>query len=251
MATIRQPVRVRFCPCAPGLQLGAKRLFGVSLPFGFEVFQADGGQLLYTAVSYKEVIGPGAQLAALRERYGDGAVDGALRRWALRATERVIEEGAQSGQRKVVFEINEHDVPVLEALAADKSCPYQVSEAEDLFCSAAWAGVDKTIVGTLRLKALAPTTRHLCQGCGLPDTDEVCSHLRHPRVTCQGAEGASARRLVGASCELGRSEVGVGSSCHPGGNDCWERLVDLKPRKPTAAYSPEQLLAALEFLDTV
>src|SRR5262249_8580459 len=78
----------------------------------------------------------------------------------------------------------------------------------------------------------------------------LCSHCMHPEVIGTGARGLlQSRQLLGALCDLGRSEVSQPIRCHAGGHPCWERIVEQEVEAlavPSALTLPE----AFDFLDT-
>lgn len=123
-----------------------------------------------------------------------------------------------------------------------KGCEWQVEQGRDLFCAAATK--DKARVGRVGLRGIAPTTRPLCDACGTPDEEWLCSAWSHPDVRAMGA-----RQLVDALCEKDRPEIDRPSGCHAGGHDCWERVVPLETRSDVAARSPLDLPESLDFLD--
>jgi hypothetical protein len=144
--------------------------------------------------------------------------------------------------------LTEGDLALLRRMASEKTCEYQVRPGRDLFCAAA-APSDEMFVGTRGLQKLARTSRPICNQCNMPDTDFVCSHLSHPQV--RGVEFSS-RAMFWALCENGRSEITLPWRCYPGGNPCWQRIVEPLPEPaPAAPFSPRELAVALDFLGAV
>jgi hypothetical protein len=198
------------------------------------------------------------QYDALRSELG-GPLDQAAIRWAVAQLEDRLRLGRFPESRPELgpaerFILTEPDLPVLRSLALDKTCEYQVPSGREFFCSAAAPG-DKAVVGTAGRRRIAPTSRPICKQCDLPDTDYLCSNLTHPRVIGSGAigvRGGTQRQLVGAYCEIGRSEIEMPSLCLAGGHSCWTRIVE-PTREPESAvpYSPRELPTALDFLNAV
>ncbi len=175
-------------------------------------------------------------------------------RLAIRRLEQLAEEGRldeMSDAQREQFVATPEEDPLLARMIRDKTCEYQLVDARDLYCSAA-GPTDKTVVGTVGLRKVAPTNRATCNRCPLPDTDMVCSHLHHPRVVgAQLQEGELSRSLGGATCDLGNPEIGEPALCKPGGNHCWERVVETRSNDATSATTPLMLHEALDFLDVV
>jgi hypothetical protein len=71
------------------------------------------------------------------------------------------------------------DLALLKSMAPDKTCEYQIRSGRELLCSAASTD-DRTIVGTVGLRRLAPTSRPLCMDCDLPETDTSARILPIP-----------------------------------------------------------------------
>jgi hypothetical protein len=175
----------------------------------------------------------------------------------LRFTVRRIERGLAAGSfpseetaeiQKVTVE--EDDLPELARLLADKTCGYQLRVGRDLLCRAADRG-DETAVGAIDLSPVAPTSRPVCAGCGLPPSEVLCSDLHHPNVKGYRTKTSWDRLVVGALCDKVRPEIAQPRGCRAGGHDCWERIVELveAPTEPT--MSPLSLPEQLGFLDTV
>jgi hypothetical protein len=133
----------------------------------------------------------------------------ALLRFAVRRIERALATGALPTEPTSDIQeltVEEEDLPELARLLDERTCDYQVHQGRDLFCSAASPG-DKTIVATEGHRRLAPTSRAICSRCGLPDTDAICSHLVHPRITALRPVAVAWERFVEeALCERARPE---------------------------------------------
>lgn len=94
----------------------------------------------------------------------------------------------------------------------------------------------------------APTSRPICYGCGLPDTDFICSHLLHPSIASLKIEESSynQRYVNKALCDLGRDEVASPAMCRLGGHPCAQRILEIEG----AAANPQlSLPESLDVLD--
>jgi hypothetical protein len=163
--------------------------------------------------------------------------------------------------REGTWQVTEHSAPQevlvqaedLEGLLAayrSKHCDYQVADGRDLYCAAASRN-DETVVGSLGVRMVAPTSRSTCAACNMPDARVVCSHLHHPQV--QGmllSASPLTRDVMWALCDLGREEVGQPARCRTGGNECWERVLEPPAPAEVARMHPRALLEALDYLDT-
>ncbi|GAB1817924.1 hypothetical protein [Herbidospora sp. RD11066] len=181
------------------------------------------------------------------------ALDRALIRYGTHRLELLVTEWLETGAEVNsghVWELTAEEVPQLLELLRDKKCGYQVRSQRDLFCTAA-SDHDETAVGTIDGRRAAPTSKPICENCGLPDTDYVCSHLMHTEVVgIRTLPGLVGRQVIGALCDQGRDEVKQFGRCHAGGNECWQRLVEVEePAIP--AVSPLELAEAFDVLDAV
>ena len=115
-------------------------------------------------------------------------------------------------------------------------------------CTATSSG-DKTATQTWNGRLIAPTSRAICRGCALPESDVLCSNLLHPTVTGDlRASGSTVRRVLSVVCDLGRSEaVSDVSRCEAGGHACWQRHVAAEP----AAAEPVSPLGLPEQFDVL
>jgi hypothetical protein len=226
---------------------------------GFEV-RAPTGRRLHAFLVRLE----GEAAAWVSKQRGESSrADRAVWRWAVGRIEALLRDPTSAPSPKsadsdaVELILGESDLPLLSQLVGAKRCDYQVRDGPDVFCSAAWQQADKTIVETQGHRALAPTSRALCLKCELPDSDFICSHLHHPKVTGSIVSGLGQtpptfrRQLCGAFCDLDRPELETGARCHPGGNSCWERLISGDEAKASVPYSPRDLPIALDFLNMV
>ena len=116
-----------------------------------------------------------------------------------------------------------------------EDCPYEWKECEhragkqgEYHCSAAeegdgWVG---------------KTTLAVCQNCGLPSTDIVCSNLVHPSTRSSRSIGLPwSRELWDIHCELGhRVDGSSAAECVPGGRDCWVQTYE--PEEAALASVP-------------
>jgi hypothetical protein len=111
--------------------------------------------------------------------------------------------------------------------------------------------MDPTAISQIGLRTLAPTSRSLCRGCNFPDTDYLCSHLLHPKITGRPSTINPGRRTINtALCDLGRADISSPSQCHAGGHPCWERILEPEADAPVLPPAPLALPEALDFLDT-
>jgi hypothetical protein len=199
-----------------------------------------------------------SSLGVARETEGyEPAVDHALARFGLRRVEDALRRGlAPEETTRDIWQVQveQADLPLFRELLMVKSCRWQVLDDGELLCSAA-ARDDKSAIGSLGRRRVAPTTRSACGGCQVPDADLICSHLIHPEViaTPRGAvSGRIGRFAQGAACDLGRSGAGQDlSRCRSGGHDCFERLVEEEDVVPVALASPLALPEAFDYLDSV
>src|SRR5262245_22063053 len=92
--------------------------------------------------------------------------------------------------------------------------------------------------GRLVLDGLRPpTTRSVCAGCALPDSDGICSHFMHPTIKGSQTVTGYKRLLVERYCDLNRPEIEKEPSrCRVGGHSCWERIVDPLPETAAVYY---------------
>ena len=193
----------------------------------------------------------------IEQGYVDETYNDALLRWCIRETEARIRDGRLDEIPKGIIPIpvTLADVPMIVSLYRDKTCEYQVSRGRELFCGAADPRSDQTVAFNEGPIALAPTTKPLCRGCDLPNTDVVCSHLAHPGVYAilpwPNATVTTRRKLGSGYCGLENNLNGLGEKCRPGGNECWVREIQVEASTPAVPYSPRELPTALEFLNTV
>lgn len=177
----------------------------------------------------------------------------AMLRYGLREIERALQQGVlplEDQRYSHEVRIGNDDIPLLASLAGDKECDYQVGEGRDLYCLAASAA-DKTARFVIQGRAAGITSRPLCRECALPDTDYLCSNLSHAEVVGvgSGSQSSIARRLMGALCQMGRSEIGRPDECRPGGNSCWERHIEMSTISEVPTLAPLQLPEAVDHLD--
>ncbi len=126
-----------------------------------------------------------------------------------------------------------------------------MTQDRDLYCSAA-GEVDKTVVGVLGHRRIAPASRPICRRCDLPDTDSICSHLVHPSVTALKPVGPAWERFVWeALCERDRAEIAEPGGCRAGGHGCWERIIAAVEASATPVHSALSLPEQFDFLDAV
>jgi len=177
-----------------------------------------------------------------------------MNRYAVRTIEAALRAGAiepDAGGEMHVLEApgDDETVGVLMGLAGDKECAYQESEGRDLYCIAASEEDQTATRFTTNGRRIAPTSRPLCAGCHLPDTDYICSHFLHPGVIGVDSDsGVIRREVVKGLCDLAQSEFARKQDCHAGANGCWERIVEIQA--PAVEVVPVQAVErALDDLD--
>jgi hypothetical protein len=180
-------------------------------------------------------------------------LDAALLRYAILRLDDLLRQDLEPPDEIIV---DRADIPLLQRLLAEKTCGFQHHDGRDLYCSVA-GDVNAVAVG---LRLLAPTSRALCNACTLPATDYLCSHLHHPKVggltrfkeerpDGQGGLERSGPYLVRevyfALCDLDKPDIANPDRCRPGGNLCWERVVESEveeaPHRPAPLAVPEAL----------
>ena len=182
--------------------------------------RVDGDLLLkvWTQLSFEGGVNARAKLerAGIDERTATDSISLALLRYAVRRIDLLVTDLLATGalpDQSEVWKLGTNDVPDLFTVIAAKTCSFQRRADGDLYCVAA-AASDKTATVAIEGRSAAPTTRSFCRSCALPDTDVICSHLCHIEVTGLVASGGVIdRRLVGALCDLGRSEVSTPGKC--------------------------------------
>jgi hypothetical protein len=174
-------------------------------------------------------------------------------------TDRLVSQLSRAGGEEELFGSNatQEWVIDLENLRTEllspqvhqKACRYQIEEQRDLYCAAASAN-DKTVVGSLGISRVAPTSRPICDNCAVPDERIICSFLSHPAVTSILTPGLP-RRLTGAMCNQGQAGIEQPADCRAGGHNCWTRLIPVPTPPLPRTPSPLSLPEALDFLDSV
>jgi hypothetical protein len=129
-----------------------------------------------------------------------------------------------------------------------KECAYQIAEGQDLYCAAA-SRDDETLAGSVDGRLVAPTSRPICDACGVPDRRLICTAFSHPLVTGTVSNGPPARMLARAMCNEGSANINESHRCTPGANACWRRDVVVARRAAATATAPLHLAEALDFLD--
>jgi hypothetical protein len=106
--------------------------------------------------------------------------------------------------------------------------PQSPAARRDLFCTIPVVD-DRTAIAMVGGSSAAPTSRPVCNDCGLPDTDYICSHLLHPAT--QGVrtiDDAYRREVREVLCDLGRAEANDCARCHLGGHSCAQRIIEFE-----------------------
>jgi len=134
------------------------------------------------------------------------------------------------------FAVRREDSTEIFSGSLRKECAYRLSKGRDFYCSAT------------RQDRVVRITPALCRECPLPDSRWTCAHLAHPVAGIQ--YGADERCVCSprAMCNLGRPEIRQPDACRPGGNKCWERVVEAEAKTRSRAFTPEALPEALDFL---
>lgn len=117
-----------------------------------------------------------------------------------------------------------------------KECGYRAGKQGEYYCSVAEQPDDWA----------QKTTLAICQDCGLPSTDIVCSNLVHPSTRSSRSIGLPwTRELWDAHCEHGHSVDGRSAAeCIAGGRDCWMQTYEPeKPAPPTVPAVPQFSIA--------
>jgi hypothetical protein len=185
----------------------------------------------------------------------EAALQEACLRWAVTRAEERLRSGAFPAFPTSSYEqldLDDSEIPLIKRLMREKTCDYQVLQGRDLYCSAA-AAEDKSVVAISTLSRLAPTSRPVCRGCSLPSTDFLCSHLMHPGVIRTDRPiGSVDRELISAYCDQNKPGIKAPSLCHPGQNECWERIVEPELSvSDSVFFSPTELLIAFDYLDVI
>jgi hypothetical protein len=195
------------------------------------------------------------QALALGEATPVEALGQLLVRYGARLMEASVREmqadGLQPDPAEVVWKLSGDDLEdlyLLLPLVGSKSCAYQQPIGRDLMCTAA-APSDQTASQTWNGRLIAPTSRAVCGGCDLPESDVLCSNLLHPSVKGDlRGTGLTMRHVLSAMCDLGREEVVEDiSRCRAGGHACWERHVTPEP----AAAQPVSPIGLPEQFDVL
>ena len=179
---------------------------------------------------------------------GRDAMARALLRFAVTRLEQGIRQGIfleslTSHVEPII--VQEDDLPIFRSFLVEKTCSYQEHVGRELYCSAAGSpNVTERDpeVRTVGIRDLAPTSRLICLRCTLPDTDYLCSHLKHPRVGRVGRD----REVYAALCDIGQPEISSPEKCRPGGNACWTLLVEPMPLAPPVKVPPLALAEAFD-----
>jgi hypothetical protein len=143
-------------------------------------------------------------------------------------------------------------IPGIARLVAVRACGFKHRQGGDLYCATASPN-DGSMVGTLGLKGIAPTSESVCRRCGLPPDSLRCSHLGHVRVSGLEDSGGYERMVAQGFCDKGLGEqqgVVRGTDCRPFKSDCWAMIVDPTPALVEPAPVPPTAMSdALDFLD--
>lgn len=225
---------------------------------GGQVFRGDHGELVYGFIPrFRARRGPAVLLSAsvwlthfaadlamrrleslaLEDTPPAEALGQLLIRYGARHMEALVREmqadGLQPNPAEVVWKLTGDDLEdlyLLLPLVGSKSCAYQQPIGRDLMCTAA-APSDQTATQTWNGRLIAPTSRAVCGGCDLPESDVLCSNLLHPAIKGDlRASGLTVRHVLSAMCDLGREEISKDiGQCRAGGHACWERHLTPEP----------------------
>jgi hypothetical protein len=185
---------------------------------------------------------------ALSKRYGDARLQEFFLTWAVERIARGLREGEfVNGQDRI--EIGEEELRLVEQIAAEKRCDYQVTEGRDWYCTGDTSR--DTALGPMRtvgLKKFSPTSLHQCRNCTLPDSRILCSQLSHPSL--MSGVGAKSRMIADAKCGINQPNIQNGGGCHAGGHPCWQYWVMPTAQDQPSAYVSPALTRVLDYLDT-
>ena len=148
-----------------------------------------------------------------------------------------LQDQPERGEDRTIFRVPE------ERPYQWKECRHRHDREGEYYCLVAkendgWAG---------------RTTLAICQDCGLPSTDIICSNLVHPStLSSRGMGHPPTRRLFDAQCQLGHSVDALSAAkCVPGGLTCWQKTLRIEA--PAAVDAGERSLGAetLDMIDTL
>lgn len=176
----------------------------------------------------------------------------AMIRYGIQRFEPVIREllvsESTSGVVSPTWTLGRDEIPILLHLATAKDCEYQAKIRRDLFCTIP-ADNDSTAGVLTGGSSVAPTSRSICNQCDLPDTDYICSHLLHPATVGLQTMGGYSRHVGQVLCDLGREEAGDHASCHIGGHQCAQRLLEFESVSTAPQLSALGVPEAFDVLD--
>jgi hypothetical protein len=206
--------------------------------YRFRVVRDDGARLKFTSILTDEV---------RTELIGQGipaqGVDDLLHLFTLIQFERVLRTGAgappsgQASDSSANFDVTPNHFPQIVAIAKQKECRCQRSEGSDFYCSATDGDIP------------IPITPPICRECLVPETRWICSHLAHPVSGIEVGADGECQSSPRAMCNRNQPEILDLDQCRPGGNKCWERIVEPEIATRSRAFAPEALPEALDFLD--
>lgn len=222
-------------------------------------FEARRGETLVLKI-WVELDGTGGAIVLKRlERDGvenpEDILRSVLLRYGVRRLEAMVQDlmtrDAELENGTERLQLSSSEVPILLALATEKSCSYQHRSGRDLFCLAT-SEQDKAAIHVIGDRRAAPTSRAVCSACRLPDADYLCSHLLHPATdSTRMFGGGYSRRVISVLCDLGKSQVQHGKECRAGGHPCWQRLVEAEVPAASTMLSPLSLPESFDALDAL
>jgi hypothetical protein len=169
-------------------------------------------------------------------------VDDLLLLFTVSRFERALRNGSLAlapGEEKssaLTFNVKRDDFPEIFSGSSRKECTYRLAKGRDFYCCAT------------REEPVTRITPALCRECPVPDARWICSHLAHPASGIEFGADEECQCSPRAMCNVGRPEIERLDSCRPGGNKCWERLVEPEAAKRSRVFVPEALPEALDFL---
>lgn len=192
------------------------------------------------------------QLQQLGRADPDAMIKKAMLRYGIQRFEPMVREllvsGSASGIESPTWILGREDKSILLELATTKTCEYQSRSRRDSFCTIP-AAHDGTAIAVIDGRSAAPTSRSVCNECDLPDTNYICSHLRHPATKGINTINSYSREVSQALCDLGRAEVSNYAKCHLGGHSCAQRLLELETGPTTPQLSALGVPESFDVLD--
>lgn len=178
-----------------------------------------------------------------------------LARWAASRLRSLVSSGEigllETDDGLPILIATESDLSSIASVFALKRCEYLISnQGRDELCGAASAQ-DGDAIGGIGVHRVAPTSRRVCNSCGVPSSEHLCSSFRHPEVAAEGTFGSWKRHLSRALCDKGMDEISKPSQCRAGGNECWHLTIDSGLSAIDPSVNSVRLAEEIDFLDTL